>query len=151
MEDLPKELEDEIKEDAGSVAEDFTGVDLHEFKLPPTLGVQWPKGHSALWKLIYNEVGDYVEEVGTSLLTALGADVVETDRRIAGTSERHFEMKAKWPNGDKHILDEMRSQVQEVETKVDKLAQQMKHMKGVMAQQMEEVKGVMERLLQKLG
>ena len=93
-----------------------------------------------------------MEEVGTSLLTALGADVVTTDRRLAGTSERHFEMDVKWPNGGKHILDEMQNQVQQVEAKVDKLAQQMEEKVDKLAQHIiEEVKGVMEKLLQNMG
>jgi len=147
----------------------ITGTELHAFKLPPTLDTQWPKGHSSLWELIYNEVGDYVEEVGTSVLTALGADVVATDRRLTGTSERHFEMEVKWPNGGKHILDEMQDQVQKVEAKVDKLAQQMEekvekveakvdklsqHIEekvDKLSQHIEGMKDVIEKLLQKMG
>jgi len=101
----PNKTKNEVEEDTDTIAKGPPETELHKLKLPPTLDMQWPKGHSTLWELIYNEVGNYVEEVGTSLLAALGADVVTTDRRLAGTSERHFEMEVKWPNGGKHILE----------------------------------------------
>ena len=164
-----KKTKNKTDANTNTIADDRPGTELHELKLPPTLDMQWPKGHSTLWELIYNEVGDYVEEVGSSLLTALGADVVSTDRRLAGTSERHFEMEVKWPNGGKHILDEVQNQVKEkvekveakvdkltqqmeqMEEKVDKLAQQMEEKVDKLAQHAEEMKGVMEKLLQKIG
>merc|ERR1712194_285524 len=86
---------------------------LNQWTLPPNLDVQWPKGHSSLWELISSEVGNHVEEVGTSVLTALGANVVST-RPLAGTSERHFEFDVKWPNGGSHVLDEVKNHLEEV-------------------------------------
>ena len=46
-------------------------IKLNQWKLLPKLDVQWPKGHNSLWELISNEVADHVEEVGTSVLSAL--------------------------------------------------------------------------------
>jgi len=152
----------------GRMSHDKTGTDntidagfdteLQQLKLPPSLEFQWPKGHSTLWELISHEVGDYVEEVGTSMLTALGANVVTTDRHLAGTGERHFEVDVKWPNGGSHILeevenhhslaiealeeklnrkidqkiDQVESKVDQVKSKVDELAQQIKEIKDLM-------------------
>ena len=87
--------------------------ELNRWKLPPKLDVQWPKGHSSLWELISNEVGNNVEEVGTSVLTALGANVVTT-RRLAGTSEKHFEYDVTWPTGGNHVLEEVKNYLEEV-------------------------------------
>ena len=65
-----------------------------------------------------------MEEVGISVLTALGADVV-ANRRLAGTSERHFELDVKWPNRGNHVLEEVKNhhseKVGQVEDKVDQL------------------------------
>merc|ERR1712194_139207 len=93
-------------------------------------------GHSSLSEVISNEVADYVEEVGTSVLAALGADVTTTRKRLVGTSERHFEMDVKWPNGGQHILDEVKNHhsqaLGQMENKVGELAEQIRDMKGMM-------------------
>jgi len=132
----------------------YTG--LHKLKLPPKLDVQWPKGHSSLSEVISNEVADYVEEVGTSVLAALGADVTTTRKRLVGTSERHFEMDVKWPNGGQHILDEVKNHHSQalgpVENKVvsveGKLIQ-MENKVGELAEQIRDMKGMMKVLLEK--
>ena len=101
-------------------------IQLNQWKLPPKLDVEWPKGHGSLWELISNEVGDYVEEVGISVLTALGADVV-TSRRLAGISERHFELDVKWPNGGNHVLEEVKNHHSEKATQIEDKVDQLNH------------------------
>merc|ERR1712028_219998 len=99
-------------------------------------------GHGSLWQLVSNEVSDYMEEVGTSVLTALGADVQATERHLAGTGERHFELDVKWPNGGKHILDEvgigLKNQLREIKS-------QMAEMKEKQAKDMEKQAKDMEK------
>ena len=119
-EDESENLDESSSENSLS-AQDFQ---LNQWNLPSKLDVEWPKGHNSLWELISNEVGNYMEEVGISVLTALGADVV-ANRRLAGTSERHFELDVKWPNGGNHVLEEVKNhhseKVGQVEDKVDQL------------------------------
>lgn len=73
-----------------------------DFKpLPQPLKVSWPNGHKNFRDLIYHDLADYVDEVGVTLLEALGARVTastETPRDEEGTN-RHFEFDVRWPNG----------------------------------------------------
>jgi outer membrane murein-binding lipoprotein Lpp len=146
------EVPDNASAETPSTVQD---VKLNQWKLPPTLDVHWPKGHSSLWELISNEVGDYVEEVGISVLTALGADVV-VSRRLAGTSERHFELDVTWPNGGNHILDEVKNHVRQVEDKVsgkvirveDKVDQVVEKVHQMEAKMTDKVDQVVEKINQ---
>ena len=99
----------------------------------------------ALWELIYNEVDDDVEEVGISVLTAYGVDVVANDSTLAGTSEHHFEVDIKWTNEEKHVLDEVSNKVEVLERKVE---EKMDDVKNEILQEMDIM---METLVQKPG
>ena len=132
----------------------YTG--LHKLKLAPKLDVQWPTGHSSLSEVISNEVVDYVEEVGISVLAALGADVTTPRKRLVGTSERHFEMDVKWPTGGQHILDEVKNHHSQalgpVENKVVSVEgklNQMENKVGELAEQIRDMRDMMKALLEK--
>ena len=110
-------------------------IKLNQWKLPPKLDVQWPKDHKSLWELISNELADHVEEVGTPVLSALGANVLST-RRLAETSERHFDFGVPWPNGVSHVLahleDKMEDKLNKIEDKFDKVENKFEKMEEMM-------------------
>ena len=132
-----------------SLGDSFSVQDneLNQWKLPPTLDVDWPKGHNSSWELISGEVANHVEEVGTSVLTALGANVVTT-RRLAGTSEKHFEYDVTWPNGGNHVLEEVKIQIaHQVDKMETKIADQVDKMETKMIAKIE---SMFERLLEQM-
>ena len=114
--------------------------------LPPRntlkLDVQWPKGHKSLWELISNEVADHVEEVGTSVLSALGANVLST-RPWTGTSERHFDFDVTWPNGESHVLayleDKMEDKLNKMDDKFDKMEDKFNKIEEMMGRLLKEL------------
>ena len=129
---------------------DVTG--LRQLKLPPKLDMQWPKGHSTLWELISSEVGNYVEEVGTSVLTALGADVVTTGRYLSGTGERHFEVDVKWPNGGNHIVEEVKNHHSlAIEALEDKIEKSGSHLEAKLNRKIDQVEGKVDKLAHLIG
>merc|ERR1712194_484588 len=167
--EAPPDNSNESSSENSSSAQD---IQLNQWNLPPQLDVEWPKGHSSLWELISNEVGDYVEEVGISVLTALGADVVAR-RRLAGTSERHFELDVKWPTGGSHVLDEVKNHHSEkvdrleakivsqvvgvedkvvgVEEKVVGVEEKVDRLEAKMEAKMTKIENMIEKLLEKLA
>ena len=146
-EDESENLDESSSENSLS-AQDFQ---LNQWNLPSKLDVEWPKGHSSLWELISNEVGNYMEEVGISVLTALGADVV-TNRCLAGTSERHFELDVKWPNRGNHVLEEVKNhhseKVGQVEDKVDQVVDEIDKVLGKVIRVEDKVNQVVEKVHQ---
>ena len=98
-----------------------------------------------------------MEEVGTSVLSALGANVVST-RRFAGTGVGHFDFDVKWPNGGSHVLEEVKNHLEGVKKHLSekvsqvevKIEDKMEDKNDKMEAKIEEVKNHFDKMKAKI-